>query len=238
MAASEVAVVGMLDSLADAFHLDPSWRAARAGNKLSQLRLAPACSLEVPRTMVTNDPDAVRAFARRAGPLVTKMLVQPPLPAGEEETAVVFTSAVTEADLRDLDGLPMCPMIFQERIEKQLEIRATIVGHEVFSAAIDVSGSGEVDWRRVRLTGGAVDWTPCELPADVRAGLVGMLDRLGLNFGAFDLVRTAAGRHVFLELNPFGSFAFLGQAWEGPIAAAIADVLVDPGARRLPGGGR
>ena len=39
-------------------------------------------------------------------------------------------------DLAELDGLQMCPMIFQEQIEKKFELRIVIAGYEVFAAAI------------------------------------------------------------------------------------------------------
>jgi hypothetical protein len=49
-----------------------------------------------------------------------------------------------------------------------------------------------------------------------------------------DLIVSPDGRHVFLELNASGSFAFLGASHAEQIAAAIAEVLADPGARRVP----
>jgi glutathione synthase/RimK-type ligase-like ATP-grasp enzyme len=236
IAASEMALVGALESM-EAFQLDPYWSAARASSKPYQLRVAPACGLEVPETLVSNDPDAVRAFARVCGGLVTKMLVQPDAPAGDGNVAV-FTTPVSEADLADLDGLRLCPMIFQQRIEKASDVRVSVVGHQVFAAALDTAAAtdgSEVDWRREpAVSGERVRWAPCELPAEVVAGLLRMLDHLGLNQGACDFVRTPEGRYVFLELNPFGSFCFLGPALADPIAAAIADVLVDPAARRVP----
>jgi len=240
IAASEMALLGVLDSL-EVFQLDPHASAARAGSKPFQLRIAPAVGLEIPRTLIGNDPDAVRAFARRCGGLVTKMLVQPAASDAEAGQASVFTAEVSEADLADLDGLRLCPMIFQERIEKAADVRVTVVGRQVLAAALesragpDPGGEGDIDWRRAwHGRGERPGWAPCELPADVAAALVRMLDHLGLNIGACDLVRTPEGRHVFLELNPFGSFCFLGPACADPIAAAIADVLVDPGARRVP----
>ncbi len=229
LAASEMALAGMLESL-DVFTLDPFWSAARASNKPYQLRLAVASGLDAPRTLIGNDPDAVRDFARRCGPLVTKMLVQPAMSGGDP--SVVFTSPVSESDLADLDGLRLCPMIFQERIDKAAELRVVIAGKQVFAAAIDAGAEG-VDWRREQLErGGRAPWRRRDLPPDVASRLVGMLDHLGLNQGAFDLVVTPEGRHVFLELNPFGSFVFLGEELAAPIAAAIADVLVQPEARR------
>jgi len=245
VAASERAVVGMLDSL-QVFQLDPYWNKARADNKPYQLRIAQQLGLEPPATIISNDPEAVRAFARQHGPVITKMLVQPAVsgPVTDGEADVVFTTTMTDADLANLDGLDLCPMIFQEQIENQLDVRVTIVGNRVFSAALDRAGrgGGDPDWRRQSYAlDRAPSWQRYELPAGVADRLLSLLGHFGLGFGAVDLIVRPDGRHVFLELNASGSFAFLGEGHVDPIAGAIADLLVDrsarPGAPRGPSHG-
>ena len=238
VAASERAVIGLLDSL-PAFQLDPRWNQLRADSKPDQLRLAQRLGLEIPETVITNDPDAVRAFARRAGPVVAKMLVPPTAtgPVHDGEVAVMFTTAMTDDELARLDGLDLCPMIFQQRIETARDIRVTIVGKRLFAAAIDASArrGGDPDWRsHSHAHDAAPAWQPCDLPRALADRLVQLADRAGLNYGSVDLVARPDGSHVFLELNATGSFAFLGAPHAGAIAAAIADVLLDPGARRIP----
>jgi len=179
----------------------------------------------------------VRGFARRCGPVVMKMLAQPAStrPAADGEAQVMFTTAMTASDLAQLDGLELCPMIFQEQIDNQLDVRVTMVGHRVFAAALaaDVRGSGDPDWRRQSYAQDhAPAWSPYELPAAIAERLLGVRDHFGLNYGAADLIVRPDGRHVFLELNASGAFAFLGEAAAASIAAAIAEVLVEPGARR------
>jgi glutathione synthase/RimK-type ligase-like ATP-grasp enzyme len=236
VAASELAVVGLLDSL-QAFQLDPHWNKARADNKPHQLRIAQRVGLEVPATIVSNDADAVRAFARRSGPVIAKMLVQPASTGPmDDEASVVFTTVMTSEDLEQLDGLDLCPMIFQERIENRLDVRVTIVGKRVFAAALGAAGRGgdDVDWRRQSYQlDQAPTWVPYELPSEVTGRLVALVDHFGLNYGAVDLIVRPDGRHVFLELNASGSFAFLGDDHAAPIAAAIAELLIDPQARRV-----
>lgn len=237
VAASELAVIGLLESL-QVFQLDPSWSKARADNKPHQLRLAQRVGLEIPDTIISNDPDAVRAFAARRGPVIMKMLVQPATTGPvTDEAEVVFTTAMTAEDLAALDGLELCPMIFQAQIENQLDVRVTIAGHRVFAAALDQAarGGGDPDWRHQSYAlDRAPSWTPHELPSGLADQLRRLLDHAGLNYGAVDLIVRPDGRHVFLELNASGSFAFLGAELAAPIAAAIAEVLVDPAARRVP----
>jgi glutathione synthase/RimK-type ligase-like ATP-grasp enzyme len=242
VAAAERTVIGLLDSL-PVFQLDPPARMARADHKPAQLREAQRLGLDVPATIVTNDAAAVRAFAERTGPVVAKMLVQP-VPgeprSGGREADVVFTTALGAADLADLDGLDLCPMIFQERIASRRDVRVTVVGRQVFAAALERSATesgDELDWRRDSYARDrAPVWAPYDLPAGLGDRLVQLVDRFGLEYGAADLVVGPGGRHAFLELNAAGSFAFLGAALAGSIAAAIAEVLIDPGARRTAGG--
>ncbi|HEX3761079.1 MAG TPA: hypothetical protein VHW23_20430 [Kofleriaceae bacterium] len=235
VAAAERAVFGLLDSV-PAFQLDPRWNQLRADSKPDQLRLARRLGLDIPDTIITNDPAAVRAFARRAGPVVAKMLV-PPAAAGpaRDEDAVMFTTAMTEDDLAQLDGLELCPMIFQQRIETARDVRVTVVGTQLFAAAIDAAArrDGDPDWRSHSYAHGAPAWQPHELPRAVADRLVELADRAGLNYGSIDLVVRPDGGHVFLELNATGSFAYLGAPHAGAIAGAIAEVLLDPGARRI-----
>ena len=231
---THVTLAGLIASL-PAFQLDPAWALRRAEHKPLQLQLARECGLDLPRTRTSNDPDAVRAFAASCdGRIVTKMLSSFAIDPDSDEK-VVFTNPVSAADLADLDGLDLCPMTFQEEIPKALELRATIVGRRVFTAAIDSqrSEAARHDWRRDGL-GLLTDWQPYELPAAVEAGLLRMMDAFGLNYGAADLIRTPEGRHVFLEVNPAGEFFWLERAPGLPIAAALADVLTGRAPRRRP----
>ncbi|HYH99424.1 MvdC/MvdD family ATP grasp protein [Hyalangium sp.] len=226
-------VFGMLAALG-VFQLDALEQVRRAEHKPLQLELARALGLEVPRTVTTNDPEAVHAFAERcpAG-VVTKMMSSFAVYDERGQEQVVFTTPLDPGDLEDLEGLDLCPMTFQERIAKALELRVTVVGDRVMAAAIDsqaLPGARE-DWRREGMA--LIDaWQPYTLPEPVRVRVLRLMDALGLNYGAFDFIVTPEGRHVFLEVNPAGEFMWLAQRPGLPIAEALADVLAGRAARR------
>ena len=225
-------VFGALASLA-CFVMDPWVRLRLAETKQLQLELARALGLDVPRTLVTNDPAAVRAFYDECrGRIVTKMMASfAVLEDGQEK--VVFTTPLAPADLEALAGLRLCPMTFQEQVEKARELRVTVVGRRVFCAAIDSAAleRSKTDWRREGVA--LLDrWEACELPADVEARLLALMDALGLNYGAADFIVTPDGRHVFLEVNPAGEFFWLERQNGLPISEAIADVLLGRAPRR------
>jgi len=217
-----------------AFTLDRLDVVRRAEHKSLQLALARRVGLEVPRTLVSNDPEAVRAFAARvpAG-IVTKMMASFAVYDAEGREHVVFTNPVSDEDLADLEGLSLCPMTFQERLEKAVELRVTVVGQQVMAASIDSQAlpRAQTDWRREGVA--LLDaWKRYELPADVHQQTLALMDALGLNYGAFDFIVTPDGRHVFLEVNPVGEFMWLLHTPGLPVDEALADVLCDRAARR------
>ena len=225
-------VKGMLESL-KAFRMDPEPVIRRAEHKQLQLQVARELGMDIPRTLITNDADAVRAFAHGCeGGIVTKMLSSFAVYENGLEK-VVFTNPVSREDLADLDGLKLCPMTFQEQLPKSLELRTTVVGDRVFTASIDsqVSRAAQYDWRK---DGVALlkHWQKFELPRRLEQQLLRLMDYFDLNYGAIDFVLTPDGRYVFLEINPVGEFFWLEDSPGLPISSAIADVLLGRAFRR------
>lgn len=193
---SQVSVQGAIASL-NVFHLDPVLNIRRAEHKQLQLQIARSLGLEIPRTLITNNPQAVLEFARECeSGMVTKMLSTFAIyDRGREQ--VVFTNPVKPEDLENLEGLRFCPMCFQENILKALELRTTIVGQHVFTAAIDSQSSPKAryDWRRQGLA--LIDaWQPYALSQEIAAKLLKMMAYFQLNYGAFDLILTPDGRYI------------------------------------------
>jgi MvdD family ATP-grasp ribosomal peptide maturase len=229
---ASAAAHGMLASL-KAFRLDHLHHIRHAENKQLQLQVARELKLDIPRTLTTNDPNAVRDFAKSCEDgVVTKMLSSFAIYEHGKEL-VVFTNPVKPEDLADLSGLSICPATFQELLRKSLEIRVTVVGQRVMSAAVDsqVSTRATHDWRRdgVRMLR---DWKPYQLPLDVEEKILRLMDFFSLNYGAIDIILTPDGRHIFLELNPCGEFFWLERSPGLPISDAIADVLLGQASRR------
>jgi glutathione synthase/RimK-type ligase-like ATP-grasp enzyme len=225
---SRATLIGMLESL-PCFTMDRISTVRAAEHKPRQLELAAELGLDVPRTLTTNDPDAVRAFWDRCrGNVVVKALSSFAIydPAGREH--VVFTSPLPAEDLEHLDQLALAPMTFQEHLDKAIELRVTLIGDHIFTAAVDSQAlaRSRVDWRR---EGSALldTWRPHTLPAALAAQLRQLAARLGLSYGAVDIVITPDGRHVFLEINPSGEWFWLDDVF-GPraLSTAIAETLL------------
>ena len=225
---SAAALEGFLDALHDARWVNNLQLQRDAENKQRQLRLAARAGLRVPRTLVTNDPAAARQFfAETEGQTVTKLLR--PLTVSMDDVAqpFVYTSRVSEEDLAGAEALRHSPMVFQELIPKARELRVACVAGKAFAGALDASGTsrGLTDWRRA--APGECQWERAELPAEVSSSLQELMSKLGLVFGAVDLICTPSGEHVFLEVNPSGEWGMLERDLGLPISDAIAEALLE-----------
>lgn len=138
----------------------------------------------------------------------------------------LYTSRVKEEDLKELESLRYCPMVFQAEIPKQLELRIVMVNGQSFVGALDSSqyNHSTVDWRRPGIDPGA--WQHHALPDSLIKQLQIFMVNLGLNFGAFDFILTPSGEYIFLEVNPVGEWGMLERDLDLPISTAIADFLV------------
>ncbi|MEH1804315.1 MvdD family ATP-grasp ribosomal peptide maturase [Nostoc sp.] len=223
---SRVSIEGMIASIRG-FHLDPLPNIRRAENKQLQLEIARDIGLDTPRTLTTNNPIAVKQFAQECQQgMITKMLSSFAIYDEREQEKVVFTNPISSEDLDNLDGLRFCPMTFQEKIAKALELRTIIVGKRVLTAAVDSQAldKARYDWRKQGIA--LLDaWESYTLPEDVEEKLLKLMAEFGLNYGALDIILTPDGRHVFLEVNPVGEFFWLERCPGLPISQAIAEVL-------------
>ncbi|MGW5482877.1 hypothetical protein [Streptomyces sp. NPDC004008] len=79
-----------------------------------------------------------------------------------------------------------------------------------------------MDWRSDY---DALTYDTCQVPDDVRGGVLGWLDHFRLSFGAFDFAVTPSGDWVMFECNPSGEWSWIQDRTGLPIAAHIAELL-------------
>jgi Glutathione synthase/Ribosomal protein S6 modification enzyme (glutaminyl transferase) len=193
-------------------------------DKMQQLAAARAAGCCLPRTVFTNDPVVVSDFFRQCeGNVIMKL--HNPLSMSMQGGGPFFpTTRLTEDALPHLQSLVYCPMIFQEYIDKQYELRVVYVDGHFFTGKIDASYNQVTDWRTIH--GGTSIWQPYKLPAQERHRIHDMMHRLGLSFGAIDLIRHVNGNYYFLEVNPFGEWGMLEKKLGYPISETIAEKII------------
>lgn len=215
--------------------LDCQWLPAtrdtllRAEDKVGQLRLAGALGFELPPTLIGNSPRALLEFRRQhAGEIICKSVHNPLLFDSEWKDSghTVKTWLVSNRDWGYAASLRYCPAIFQAYVPKRLELRITVVGERVFACEIHSQQAHRTrhDWRNYDLAN--TPHRPHRLPLEIERLCVQLTARLGLCYGAIDLILTPDGRYVFLEINPNGQFAWIEDLTGLPISAAICDLLM------------
>ncbi|MDZ8258883.1 MvdC family ATP-grasp ribosomal peptide maturase [Nostoc sp. ChiQUE01b] len=224
---SQATLEGFWDSLKKACWVDDLERINYANNKLRQLRIASEVGFVIPQTLVTNKAESAREFFHQVnGKMVSKLLTALSRSMEANSSFFLYTSIVKEEDLQDAESLRYCPMVFQEQIPKQQELRVVYVNGNVFVGALnaDVYAAAKVDWRKPGVEVGA--WQQHQLPDEIVRRLKAFMGRFGLLFGALDFIVTPSGEYVFLEVNPVGEWGMLEKDLDLPISSAIADALI------------
>lgn len=199
-----------------------------AAGKPHQLLTARAVGLQVPKTLLSNRQEQVQPFLEACdGEVIFKTMRTHP-------RRFLETRVLTPEALKYLPFLQMAPCIFQQRIRAKVDLRVTIVGPQMFTCAIHSPDSAyPVDSRLdMGVKHEAIDLDPA-LERQLRA----LMERLGLTYGAVDLMVTPDDEVYFLEVNPGGQFLYVEMLTQLPISRAFAELLRDPegyGAPRTP----
>lgn len=197
--------------------------------KFPQLAVATRFGLKTPRTLITNDPDQARRFCLECrNQVICKSLLTTSVKL-DEVSYHTYTHKLEEKDLENfLDNVRYTPTLFQEYIAKKTEIRATVIGQEVFACEIDSQALLEsaVDWRAVDPF--KIPHRPVKLPEPVSQALRDLVHHFNLVFGAIDLVVTPNDDYVFLENNPNGQWYWIELITGLPMANTMARLLASP----------
>lgn len=196
-----------------------------AGHKPHQLQLAQTLGLAIPKTLVTSEPEVFKRFyAECHEQVIYKLMGYPWYKDSTDLPISTFTALIPKEMAEQAHRISTTAHLFQEFIEKRCDLRAIIIGDEVFVTEIyPLSEATRVDFR--------ADYSalryaphPC-LPEQVRKALLAINRAYRLVYSAIDLVYTPEGRYVFLELNPIGQFGWLEARLGTPLYATLAKLL-------------
>lgn len=203
--------------------LDCETSMLEARNKFDQLAIAGTLGLRIPATLITNDPAIAKDFVGRHKKVAIKSVAG----YGQQVEGgfyTVYTNIVTSEILNRFESIRVVPVCLQEYVEKEFELRVTVVGQRVFACRINSQDTQKthVDWRRYDSS------TPHSVYAtsqDLNDRLIAMMKHYGIRFASFDLIATPDGQIVFLEMNPATQFLWIEEATGMPIADAIINEI-------------
>ncbi len=198
----------------------------KAENKLHQLTQASQVGFNNPQTLVTNNPESSTLFYEtHEKDIIYKPLRKGRLSRGENQS-VIFTNPVDRDAAGCFQNVKNSPSLFQKYISKRLELRITVMGDKVFAVSIDSQKYPKAihDWRKALHDG--IPHNLFSLPSEIETKCKLLVKKLGLEFGAIDMIITPAERFIFLEINPNGQWAWIQQMCpELPLRETLADIL-------------
>jgi len=188
-----------------------------AENKMVQLKFAQEIGFKIPKTILANNADDLGSIKN---PLIVKSLDTAVFSFDDSE-AFVYTNTVSYDELKSAE-LSIAPAIFQENLSSKTDYRVTVIDNVLFAVKILLNGHGFAgDWRKEKDN---VSFVPAELSDEVSNMCYQIVKRLGLSFGAIDLIYSN-NEYYFVEVNPTGEWAWLVDSAGHKIYMAICDFL-------------
>jgi glutathione synthase/RimK-type ligase-like ATP-grasp enzyme len=181
-------------------------------SKPFQAQLIRRFGFEVPETLITNDPELVKAFRARHQRIIYKSI------SGVRSIVQTFN----DADMDRLESIRWCPTQFQAFVDGT-NVRVHTVGQKVFATAISTDAT---DYRYAHRQGGnRAELRAVELSDDLAEMCVKLSEGLGLAFAGIDLKVTQDNRVYCFEVNPSPAFSYYESNTGQPIARAVAAYL-------------
>ena len=224
---AEIAIEGFWRSV-DAHWVNLPAANSDADCKPEQLLRAQSFGFDVPASLITQDPDSLRAFASTHGPIICKALREGVVPSNGTRR-LFHTEVLRDQDLASLTDLGPEPYLFQALVEKRYDLRITVIGDEALGCKIDSQSAPDarVDWRKGDIS--RLSHTRYQLPPSLADRCVKLTRSYGLRFAAIDLARRGDGEYTFFELNPNGQWAWIEHLTGLPLRAHLVDELVGEG---------
>lgn len=194
-----------------------------ASNKMEQLSIADAIGFATPDTLVTCSRESLTPFFVQHDHRVVCKAVKHGF-TYQGDTATIATTQRLGADfLRNLEDYAALPMIYQEEVEKIVDLRVTVVGDDVFATAIHSQQypETEIDWRTATACAISLQHERVVLPSMIADRCRQITKHYDLKYSAIDLVLGTDGTYFFLEMNPNGQWAWIERETGYPIRDAL-----------------
>jgi glutathione synthase/RimK-type ligase-like ATP-grasp enzyme len=202
-----------------------------SASKMLQLKVAREVGLKTPDTCFSNRKEDILKFAEPFDYLILKSIENDGIWDEIADLEYLFYSKkIGSKTLQDLPEETFTQTVnyIQNYVEKQFELRVTVVGNHFFACKIDSQilddDKGKIDWRQGYDHG--LKHEIYDFPQTIKDKCLQFLNRLGLHFGCFDFIYTPNNEYVFLECNPNGQWLWIEYETGMKISEAIADTLM------------
>jgi glutathione synthase/RimK-type ligase-like ATP-grasp enzyme len=198
----------------------------KAENKYFQLNVAENLGFEIPDYLLSNDKNEILEFGKKHEKIVLKLLNQDFYKVANEKYVGFYVNIIPYEKLKEFSQSEENPIFLQKYIEKDFEVRYTVVDEEHFVCKIDSQRSeiAKTDWRRYDLAN-----TPHSIilpPDSIREKVKLLMKKFELAYGALDFIVAKDGTWYFLEINPSGQYLWIEDLTGLKITEAIKNNLI------------
>mgnify|MGYP006287689359 CR=1 FL=1 len=198
-----------------------------ANNKITQARIARQyAGVEVPDTLITNNPNRVIEFYKNRDEICHKQQQVEIIHEGPANTKMAYTNKVAEEDLEHADLIDRNPCMFQDYIDKDLDVRFTTIEDKVIPVGIysQESDLSKTDFRKYDFEN--VPYEVLDVPDAVEQFCRDMTSHFDLTFSQIDMVKKDDS-YYFLEMNPNGQWLWLQDQTGYKISEDLAEELTN-----------
>lgn len=186
-------------------------------NKLLVLEYAQKTGFDVPSYFLAESTDEIPLNQTITKAITGNVILDNIL---DNQNGIMYTTIV-----KKMERQSFFVSFFQEKIEKDFEIRTFYINGECFSMAIFSQNDEQTktDFRKYN-TKKPNRNIPYKLPQDIELKIHKLMQILDLNCGSLDFIKSD-GKYYFLEINPVGQFANVDYHCNFPLFKKIADYL-------------
>jgi ATP-GRASP peptide maturase of grasp-with-spasm system len=201
-------------------------------SKMKMLLAAKQLKIDIPNTLITTKKSQLVKFLKKHENVITK-----PIRDGDmffrvdensnKEMTCMFTELIKKDELSKISNT-FFPSLFQEALQKEIEIRTFYLDGKCYSMAIfsQLDHQTMVDFRMYNNENGNRN-LPYKLPENLELKIKKLMKSLELNTGSIDIIKTKDGRFVFLEVNPWGQYGMVSDPCNYNLDEKIAKYLVN-----------
>lgn len=204
---------------------DKYWIGSKHINKIEVLIAAKNAGLKTPDTQITTSKYVLEEFMTKHDKIIIKPLSNPIFFSDKKDRYGMYTKELSYNILKSVP-LHFFPILTQQHIEKDFEVRSFYIDKNFYSAAI-ISQDDEktkVDFRNYnKETPNRV--IPFQLPTSIEHQLQILMQNMSLDTGSIDIIYSK-GEYYFLEINPVGQFDMISTPCNYNLDEKIAKYLI------------
>jgi len=195
-------------------------------DKFLYLKTAKSLGIHIPETYILNSKSKLQELLLSGKKLITKSMSNAHKIKYNNQTYIPYTEEITLEDL-DLLKEKFMVSLFQEKIEKQYEIRTFFLEDSFYSMAIFSQNDHKtkVDFRKYNFAK-PNRCVPYRLPEKLRGQLQTLVKKLDINTGSMDILKSKQGTYYFLEINPIGQYGMTSVPCNYYLDKKIAEFLI------------